>query len=303
VSIAFDVYRSHPDAADPGIMCRHRLVDFTSSDVRPGTWLSELCKLFLRIENAAHILLWAAVDHPASKSPELVALHQVVQIIELPRLRLRFTLEFNSDGKLRVMSSEHSGMFVLTESESGTTEERQVLQRVAGVTPYTLLLGDEQGNVYVMLPNCPYDPTRFTWSNYWDNRIQPIRNDLRWLQQFEVRVYVYKIHESRLFCEMPSLAAALLWTFLLMADRRVVQAAQTIDCMSSDEHFSTQEKFQLDQFLRLFQRSQLVSDALLGLSVKMFLKFKDSPEAFVWPLPQNPSALIPFLAHIPASCR
>ena len=80
-------------------------------------------------------------------------------------------------------------------------------------------------------------------------------------------------------------------------------AAQSIDCMSSDEHFTTQEKFQLDQYLRLFARNQLVSDALLGLSVKMFLKFKDSPEAYVWPLPKSPSALVPFLAHIPASCR
>ena len=59
--VHFDVWRSKPDPADPGIMCRHRLVDFTSADVRPNTWLSNVCRLFERIENASNILLWAAV--------------------------------------------------------------------------------------------------------------------------------------------------------------------------------------------------------------------------------------------------
>lgn len=300
--VHFDVWRSKPDPADPGIMCRHRLVDFTSADVRPNTWLSNVCRLFERIENASNILLWAAVDHPKSKSKKLIALHEVVEIIELPRLRLRFETTFNNEGKLRILSSEHTGKFLLTIHESGTEEEQNDLRKVAGISPFTLLLGDEEGNRFVMVPSCPYQP-RFLWSNYWQNRIIPIRNDKKWLSTFEVRVYVYKIHESRLFCEMPSLGAALLWSYLQMADRRYVQAAQTIDCMSSDEHFTKEEKFQLTQYLRLFSFEQLVTDALIGLCVKMFLKFKDSPEAQSWPLPCDPTKLIPISAHIPSACR
>ena len=143
VSIYFDIVRSRPDPSDLSTLVRHRLVDFTSTDVRPGTWLSDLCNLFLRIENAAHILLWAAVDHPEDKPSGLVALHEVVEIIELPRLRLRFTTSYNSEGKLRVMSSEYDGKFILAENEMGTKEEQGDLRNVAAISPFTLLLGVE----------------------------------------------------------------------------------------------------------------------------------------------------------------
>ena len=299
-SLHYDVWRSQPDVNDATFMIRHQLVDFTSPDVESGTWLSSLCSLLLRIENAAHILVWAACDYPHGKSKELIELHQTVEIIELPRLGLKFTTSFNREGTLRVMSAEHDGLFIITEQDVGTKEEDEDLRRVAAVSPFNLMLGDETGNRFLMIPNYPYDCSNFLWSNFWQNRIKPLRNDQLWLQTFKVRVFVYKIHESRLFCEMPSLAASFLWAFLQCADRRYTQAAQTIDCMSSDEWFTPTELFLCRQFIQLYTE-QIVTDAFMSLMMKMRLKFKDSPEVGRWTLPCG--SLVATSAHIPAACR
>ena len=165
--------------------------------------------IFLRIENASHILLWAARDHDnEGKDKKTIELHSRLETIELPRLHLRFTTGFDESGNLRIYSNEHSGLHILTEKVTDAN-----LEKLAGVMPFSLLLADADEGRYILLPNCPYD-ARAEFKCNLGCRNYTVRNDKKWLEEFDVRVYIYKLHESFLFLKMPSLEASLLWAYL-----------------------------------------------------------------------------------------
>jgi hypothetical protein len=201
--------------------------------------------------------LWAAtaaVDSGdgGSKDSRTKVLHETLEFIELPRLRLRFQTSYDTAGNLRIMSSEHSGLFIRTSPDDypdmGSYEEED-LRRIVSTTPFSLMLGDADGSSFLLVPSCRYDPqANLMFLQTWSNRLYPHRDDSVWLETFETRVYLYKVHESKVWLEMPSLEASLLWAYLQVCDRRYAQAANTIDCMSCDEEFSPQERFQLKQF-------------------------------------------------------
>ena len=295
-----DILRSRPDPTDPGRMVKHRLVGVVDPATPRDSWLGRVCELMLRIENAAHVLLWAACDHDDGKDERTRRLHDVLEIIELPRLRLRFTTGFDAGGSLRIWSVEHAGRFVLADLHEEPMDEG--LRRVVSVTPFSLFLGDAEGNRFLLVPSCPYDPRAAVTSQPWAGVLFPRRDDPSWLSTLEVRVYIYKIHESRLWLEMPSLEAALLWAFLQLSDRRVAECAQTIDSMSSDEPLSPQETFQLKRFEDF--RGQHASNASEHLMSKLWLRFRDSPVARAWPWEhqRNPTHVTGLDRHHTPAC-
>jgi len=313
-----DVFRSAPDLQDPGRVVRHKLVDLMSPVFEEETWPHSVMTLLRRVENLSHVLVWALVDNCKTED-RLSLLQRQISHIDLPRLRLKFTTGLDSQGKVRVFSAEHTGMFLMGDCDNNGSEMRSRFDQLCSVTPYSLLLGDEEGNAFLLVPNCPHDPQPQFLVQPWATTLYPCRDDQQWLDTFESRVYLYKVHESRLWLEMPSLEAALLWAYLLVCDKRFSDAAQVVDAMSSDEQFSPQELFQLKQFENI--TSTIESNSSAALKAKLWLRFRDSPVVKHWPwgsvasvqssveTPVNdPSALAPLLArhvyhHTPAAVR
>lgn len=290
----YEIVRVAPDIREPSVMIHHRLVDLTAPDVLPGTWLYELRELFIRIEDMSHILVWAAMDVDPKASKDLASLHSCVEIVELPRLRLRFTTGLDAHGRARLYSSEYSGFFIVPDGDAASDpagipdpstgifdSQDNALKHLCSVTPHSLLLGDLACNRYLLVPNCPYDPISQYGIQPWSTRLFPIRDDERWLSTFDSRTYLYKVHVSRLWLEIPSLEAGLLWAYLQLSDRRYSEAAQTIDVLSSDEPLTKQELFQLKQFEMI--AGERDSDASVALKARLVLRFRHSPVIRNWP--------------------
>ena len=315
--------RLEPDINNPAVTVRYRLIDTTSPWVEPGSWLYDVLQLFLRVENASHILAWAALENdPAvaaardeDSGERIRKIHRCLAIIELPRLRLRFFTAYDACGVLRVYSSEYSGRHVIMEADAEAddgasdfaprpTEDEPAasLKKICSVTPHSLLLGDEDGNRYLLVPNCKYMPESTVAQQPWATFLYPKHDDETWLNLFETRVYLYKAHSSRLWLEMPSLEAALLWAYLQMRDKRWVAAAQTIEGINSDEALTPQEMFHIAQYAQNACGDQADTQVTTMVKTRLWLRFRDSPSISSFPFaPKVPDRQTRW--HIPAAVR
>ena len=330
----YDIVRSSPDVADPSKMVRYRLVDLVAPDLNPSGWLAQVASLLQRIENLAYVLAWAELPSDqksggavSASEAEADEVERVVALIELPRLQLRFTAKLDAQKRVRLYSAEHSGKFIvpapggddaIDPETSAADATDKGLHRLCSVTPYSLLLGDDSGARWLLVPNCPQDPEAYIGSAPWSTNLHPCRNDATWLATFNTRCYLYSIPAHRLWLEMPSLEAALLWSFLLVVDRRYVECAQAIACLGCDESLSDQERFQLKRWEETYGDKD--SRNVTALRTKLWLRFRHSPIIKDWPWEPVASKLVPVPAtpapntarhclqrkdihHISAACR
>ena len=307
-SAAYDVVRSAPDMADASRMIRHRLIDLMAPDLDTDGWLSQVARLMMRIENLSYVLAWAELpseQYSATASAKETAddrVERCVAVIELPRLRLHFNAKVDAMGRVRLYSAENSGKFVIpapeddgrdsNDPETSTADDSdEGLKRLCSLTPYSLLLGDDSGGRFLLVPSCPQNPEHFISNCPWSNNHFPDRSNVVWLETFNTRCYLFPVPAHRLWLEMPSLEAALFWSCLQALDRRYVACAQTIGALGCDERLSPHERFQLKQWEQTFGSRD--DFHVTALRTKLWIKFRHSPIVNDWPWEAVPSKKVP----------
>ena len=124
--------------------------------------LHSVAKTLARLENLSHILAWAscAPDGPGTATSEAGLTSRekafaqatrpatrgcpVLELIELPRLKLSFTARPDEDGNLQLFSLDHANLFV------SNTRDPRAVKLIAGI-PHSLLMETSQGEMSILV--------------------------------------------------------------------------------------------------------------------------------------------------------
>ena len=218
-----------------------------------------------------------------------------IELIELPRLRLSFSVVRDASGKAALRSIEHSGLHL------GWIECERLATLLCGL-PHALLLLNDAGDISVLL-SALCKPCRLARAD------EPLYSQLilarhapGWSQHLTMsRHYLYDVHRSRSYLKPPSLAASLYLLVLRWLARDFASAFALAPSCVTDAAL-TPEEASLWSLLADF--AQDTEPAAHATRLKLYLGARVCPELTC---PWRPGReLVQYLAKldfIPHACR
>ncbi|KNC47257.1 uncharacterized protein AMSG_03687 [Thecamonas trahens ATCC 50062] len=214
------------DASDnerPVAPCIHTLINVAAAP--PSSPAAATARIFTRIENLSHVLVWSTgvALAPTDQLP--------ISLVELPRLRTRFALRASQppSSSLAFASLDYDGLAVAPHPRPATLA-------AAGPLSHYLVLEDASRQQHLMVPNAPLLRVKIKSCPFSSD--MALARDAGWLDAVATRVYVYPIHISGAYLLTPSLSAAFyLFYVSLMTERWVVSLlAASVDDKHPDAH-------------------------------------------------------------------
>ena len=230
--------------------------------------MNSLLKTLVRIETAGHILAWTKrssilnitadgnsksnlfpSSYPwwtyLSSSPlgqEFDAVYGCppIHIVELPRLKLSFTVRSDYSGIQRLYSMDHNNLFVCNERNT------MVNSMIQGI-PHSLVLSNIEGEMQLLIPVLnPYRPR--VQSDPFTTSIVLDRSDSKWRNALTSRYFMYPVHVSTSFLMTKGLHAAMYLLLLRLLHRDYEDVFQLAESISSDSAFSPEGNKLFDAF-------------------------------------------------------
>ena len=229
--------------------------------------LHSLLKTLVRVENAGHILAWAKrasimyILSPSSVSAEPCAANvswkiasaspypwwsilastsygseylaavgcPPIDLVEMPRLKLSFSVRKDYTGVQRLYSLDHSDLYV-------SNDRKPLVNSMIQGIPHSLLLSNLEGELQVLVPIIrPVRPRvisePFTTSLVLD------RSDDNWNSALASRYFMYPVHVSTSFLLTKGLHAAMYLLLLRLLHRDYDQVFRLTDSVSTDTAF------------------------------------------------------------------
>jgi len=111
--------------------------------------LHSLAKAMIRIETLGFVLAWTKVRNNTASASSVHGEPALgcppIDLVELPRLKLAFTMRADFNGDLRLYSLDHSDLFV-------TNERHPAVSKMIQGIPHSLLLSNLKGELQVLVP-------------------------------------------------------------------------------------------------------------------------------------------------------
>lgn len=168
---------------------RQQLVLLDLVHAPKGSMAFRLATVMARIEDLSHVLVWTA-----SKVTELdqeVALTK----IELPRLKLSFQPrvyeDSNGQQSVRLYCLEHAGLFL-------SDVRTELIQQLMSGLDYSLLMEDNQRELYLLLPNSTLHRPNIRASPF-STELVLDRGNRDWLRVMDTRYFLYPVSYSRVW--------------------------------------------------------------------------------------------------------
>ena len=185
------------------------------SSGQKSTALYKLGILLSSLENLSNCLAWS--------TEEVQGLHSAVSVsvVELPRLRLTFTLQ----NHVLVCRQLHN-LRIMQEEPSAS------LQKLIRGIPNRMLLQDKSGNVFVLVSAVtkPEVIARNAPPGCLGPRVMLNRSDVSWSAQLQkAPYYLYTVHPSNAFLTKPTLASSLYLVLLLLVDGQHHRVFENLD--------------------------------------------------------------------------
>lgn len=216
--------------------------------------------------------------------------------LELPRLRLSFQVKTEVDHTgtqaVRLYSVDHPGYFV------SSNYTPMIYDLMDGI-PNCLLLENIDGEKALMVPNSlPLRPMVETERMGTD--VVFTRGQKEWLDNIEVRHYLYPIHLSHAFMfAADTLSSALYLLLLRFLARQYHEASQLVQSCISDTALSGEEQ-------QIFEEICRIEDChpnAHAIRCKISLSTADSAMNPSWDKAQEIKHYINKQAHVSANCR
>ena len=226
--------------------------------------LHSLLRTIVRIENAGHILAWTKrssimefLDPPPvgleaapvtmewgavatsaypwwsalASSPhgrEYTALVEcpAIDLVELPRIKISFTMRKDYTGQQRLYSMDHSDLFVCNDRKP------LVCAMIQGI-PHSLLLSNLEGELHVLVPIVSPKRPRVL-SEPFSTALVLDRTDSDFNAALASRYFMYPVHVSSSFLLTKGLHAAMYLLLLRLLHRDYAQVFRLTDSVSSD---------------------------------------------------------------------
>jgi len=272
---------------------------------RKGSRLFSLVKTLTRIENLSHIIAWVSrekmiaweedhfLKHGSAANAQFVLRGcPPVDLVELPRLKLSFTVRETIDGELRLYSLDHSDLFVSNSHSPSTTN------MLRGI-PHSLLMSNSQGELQVLVPLVV--PTRPAVINVpFTVELVLNREDSDWDSQISQRYFLYPVHVSSSFLMTRGLESALYLMLLRFLHRDYEEVSRLADSVASDTKFGTTAQ-------SIFDKLSLANDDwhpdAHACRLKISLVTLNASAEQPWDLTTQCARYIVKLPHVSASCR
>ena len=259
--------------------------------------LHRLVLLLTRIEDAAHILVWASSPPDSSSGSSLSLLR-----VELPRLKLSFFPRLDADsGSLRLYSSDHAGFFLTDYRDAALVE-------LLAPLPFSLLLENERHELRVLAVNCPMHRPRILSCPFSTELVADRLSD-DWLRTVKTAYYVYTVHVSHTFLLAETLASSLFLLLLQLLARSYAAAFRLAETCELDSALSREEAFVMRQMSRALHDQHPDAHACrlkLALAVSYSeakLELTDDSTGQRWQLDEEYAQYVRKLAHVSAACR
>jgi hypothetical protein len=184
--------------------------------------LSKVAALFTKIESLGYVLAWSLSGEE----------DMAVDLIELPRLKLSFKAIFE-DGELRFYCREHAGLFISTEN----CPDSEIL--MYGL-PCALLLTNHVKERFILV-NSAVKPVKPPQSVSFPSVLLLDRQDKDWISNLSAKHYLYPLHLSKRFLQMPSLPSMLYLLVLRFYSRNYEEIFKMANSCVSDTELSKEE--------------------------------------------------------------
>ena len=224
-----------------------------------GNTFHSLLRLFLRLENLSHILLW-------SKNSDDGTGKVAVDVIELPRLRLTFERRVTPDGKNRYYCVEQSGYYI------AEVDPLREMGELINTLPNAVVLKNDDSE-YTVLMSAIAKPSQFRLTKASPAfRLVFSLTDPDWISKTgEMTYFMYPIHLSNTLLQSKSIASTLYLLTLYMMTRNYREAFRLIDNCVCDRTLSAQEA-QIFDVLNTVRDKLLVDSAACRLKL-FFVSF------------------------------
>ena len=255
--------------------------------------LGSLALTIARVENLSHVLAWSRVSRrlrpTASSGSESEA---VVDLLELPRLKLNFACRADDGGVLRLYSLDHTALFVSNERSALTS-------RLISGLPHSLLLSNANGEVVILVPSLhPVRPAIGTAP--FSTELVMDREDREWTAAVQDnRYHLYPVHVSLSFMFTPTLSSALYLLLLRFLHRDYAEVFRLSQSVGTDVELSAEEAV-------IFSALGDVQDAhpdAHACRLRLSIVTADSPLRPGWDVTHELSRYVTKLSHVSAVCR
>ena len=257
----------------------------------PDSQLASLARTISRVENLSHVLAWTKTSGLQRRGFDIVG-EVVIDLLELPRLKLNFASRKDEKGVMRLYSLDHVTLFI-------TNERSALTSKLISGLPHSLLLSNANGEVMVLVPSIhPVRPVIGTAP--FSTELVLNRTNKEWSEAVtDTRYHLYPVHVSLSFMFTPSLSSALYLLLLRFLHRDYAEVFRLAASVGTDIELSVEEKA---IFSALKDNADAHPDAH-ACRLKISLVTADSPMKAGWDLTHEMSRYITKLPHVSAPCR
>ena len=248
--------------------------------------LFSLAQALCRIENLSHICAW-------TQNIDLkTGCDVVLDLVELPRLKLSFSMKRDFEGKMRLFSMDHANLFLSNDFSA-------VSDLVAGIPHCVLLRNAGRGESHLLVPVLP-PLRRRIFTQPFTTKLVIDRSDESWVQALSQRFFLYPVHVSSSFIVTKGLNSALYLLLLRLLHRDYQKAFFMADSIATDAKFSAEGK-------KIFQALGFANDDphpdAVSVRLKITLITMGCGETVPWDLTRELSSYIEKSSHVSVTCR
>lgn len=279
--------------------------------------LHSLLRVMTRVERVSNVLVWTKSKLEKGKLPH-------IDLIELPRLNLSFTLRKDKTNVPRLFSVDHPHLYV-------SNVRNDLVNNLMRGVPHGLLLTTEndQHNLLVpavaaLRPHFPSTPfgteliLRYNENIFKEEPLPktalrrgrrvgvilpsaPTPSSVKKKQQKkDAQVYIYPIHVSSSFLFTPTLASAIYMLWLRLAHRLYDEVVGLVNAIATDTKLVGHERIWFDMLKQLNKDAHPDAHAC---RLKISLVTMDSPIRQPWSVTGEYHNYLNKIEHVSAQCR
>lgn len=284
----------------------------------PDSRLGNILLTLSRLENASHILCWVASRHvaptaargsvAAQRTEEGALLYPpfnssffslievddiMLDLVELPRLKISFHEKLDENGIKRLYSIDHSNLFVSNYRSDLTTS------LIRGV-PHSLLLSTVDEEMHILVPIADPVRPRIGSNPFSCELVLDRNNNPEWYSVQDTAYFVYPVHVSLSFLFTPTLSSALYLLLLRFLHRSYDEVMRLANTIGTDTEYSAEE----NAIFQVLGRSDGDGhpDAH-ACRLKITYVLLDSPVPCPWNVTRQMSRYITKLGYVSTACR
>ena len=269
------------------------MVLMNSLNANPDSAIGKLSARMVQLDSLSHILIWSYSMANIGEEAEL-------SLVELPRLRLRFSMQLPESSlttRKRLFSLDHSDLFM---TEDIDINRRTILEEHANCFVHGLVMENRFNQLFILVPNfglrrvgvrsCPFSTPLIS-----------VRNEKDWNSQVRTCYYLYPIHPSGSFAVMSSLAGSLYLIILRLLQRHYKETSVLLSSCSADSAFTDEESWILGH-IKLTEHDFHPDAHAIRLRIAIMC-LEHSPKVVTWDVEEDLYGYLHKYSHVSSICK